>query len=800
MTDCVSSTAVDAQRRRDRRERERARWAGVNAAANLKAKGCESATDHGRALFQQHAEQVTVALGLLLEELLANPHRAGRHLACWPLLLLVNRGPRSIALVALSVVIDSISRRQHDLTVARAIGRAIDEEVRALRIESERSRALLRLVRRRLGARRLADPMVLRALQLDSSAWDNGQQREIGMLLLELIEANTDLIRFRQVTVGRRSKRMVEATEAAREVIKTNPPRPSPIRQLPLLVPPRDWDGMHGGGHGEAGPLVRSRAGHDLSYLTPAALAPVLGAVNALQQQQLVIDPWMVAQQRLAWEANIPGLFGVTREPRPEPPRPTEVVGPEAWGAYKRECRQIRQELYEGARQRRRIETTLRQCEEVAGLPVWFAYCADFRGRLFTSNRYATHQGPDWEKATILFSAGAPCSVEDFEWLLKAAAGHWGIRGSWAERLSWGRQHLQELAAAGEAPLDRLDLWQGAKDPWQFLQLCRAITQQIEAPNSPCCVPVRFDQTCSGLGIAAALTRDRALGRLTNLWGTTGRDIYRHVAEQLTHQLRLDLSNGLAGEQRLAEFWLQLGVDRSLCKGPVMTTIYGAQFMGITDQLISQLEERDSNLSISQWQRGYVTPATYLSRKLAVLLGAELASCIALRSWLTNTCRLVLRHERPLRWTGPYGFPVQLGQRFDQRRNVTSLTRGRRRWKAAGEADAEQGLSAMQTNRSITANLIHSFDAAFCHAVVSTCAALGVEVLTNHDCFATTPRHAGWLHQQLHQQLRTMYSPDWLAEITGEIQDANRDLLIPGPPAVTTLCPGEIGNNPLCFS
>jgi len=798
----ISSTPVDKlQETRDRREKKRAYWAAINTTDRLKRQGKESSTTHGRVLFQANAERVTVALGLLLEELLSDPHRGGRHLACWPLLLLVNRGPRSLALVALSVVIDTISRAQPDKVIARCIGDAIQDEVRALRVEDNRGQAMLRLVRRRLGARRLADPKVLQALQLDASGWDLAQRREVGMLLLELIEANTDLIQFSTVRSRRVSRRMVLPTPAALEVIKANPPRPIPMRQLPLLVRPLDWQGMQGGGHqGSTAPLVRSRAGNDLGYLDAEALAPVLKVVNRLQGQQLLIDPWMVETQRQAWDANIPGLFGVTREPRPEPPRPVELVGDVAWALYHRECREIRRELHDGAAERQRVEETLRQQEQVAGLPVWFAYCVDFRGRVFSSNRYATHQGPDWEKAALQFGHGELVSVDGFEWLLKAAAGHWGVRSSWADRLRWGQEHLPELVAAAEAPLDRLDLWRGAKDPWQYLQACRAIAQQIENPNTPCGTPVRFDQTCSGLGITAALTRDRAIGRLTNLWGSTRRDIYGHVAEKLIDLLRLDLSNGNSKEQRLAEFWLQFGVDRSLMKGPVMTTIYGATHLGVIEQLIASLVDRDADINLAQWQKGYITPAGYLARKLSVLLGAELASCIALRTWLSNTCRLVLRHERPLRWTGPSGFPVQLAQQYDGRRGVTSLTRGRRRWRAITDADGPAGLSAQQTVRAISANVIHSFDAAFCHGVISTCEDHCVPVLTNHDCFATTPRNAEWLHRELHHLMGTTYRADWLAEITAEIRAANGDLKVISPPVVGSLCPGEIGQNPNCFS
>jgi DNA-directed RNA polymerase len=802
MTQCSSSAGVEGtQRQREQRELERSHWAAINATSRLKTLGRESATAHGQALFTQHAERVTVALGLLLEELLANPNKAGRHLACWPLLLLVNRGPRSMALIALSVVIDTISKRPLDTTLAVAIGRALEDEIKASRIEANRGQALLRLIRRRLGARRLSDPKVLAQLRLDTSGWEPSQRRMVGLLLLEVIEANTDLIQFRNVTSRRRSQRLVEATEAAMAVIAANPPRPSPARKLPLLLPPRDWPGMVGGGHlSSSEPLVHGRGGQDFSYITPAGLAPVLRVVNHLQRQQLLVDPWMVEQQRLAWDHNICGVFPVRREGRPEPPRPTEMVGAEAWGDYQRERRAALREQLEGASERRRIESSIRQCEEVAGLPVWFAYFADFRGRIFSSNRYATHQGPDWEKGAIQFAAGDRVSVEGFEWLLKAAAGHWGISSSWADRLRWGQQHMPELVAAAEAPLDRLGLWRDAKQPWQFLQLCRAIAQQVADPDSLCAVPIRFDQTCSGIGISAALLRDRPLARLTNIWGQTRQDIYGHVAERLIHLLRMDLSNGMEAEQRLAEFWLGFGINRSVTKGPVMTSVYGAQHMGITEGLIALLTERDTDLRVGQWQRGYVTPASYLSRKLTLLLQAELGSCIALRSWLKDTCREVVSRGRPLRWTSPMGFPVQLGQQLDGRRNVTSLTRGQRRWQAAGEEAMAKELSARQTNTSISSNFIHSFDAALCHSIVSMCAEQGVAVLVNHDCFATTPGRAGWLHQALHDTLRALYAPDWMAEVAAEIAGNNRDLKIKAPPMVGSLCPGEIGHNPNCFS
>jgi hypothetical protein len=48
-------------------------------------------------------------------------------------------------------------------------------------------------------------------------------------------------------------------------------------------------------------------------------------------------------------------------------------------------------------------------------------------------------------------------------------------------------------------------------------------------------------------------------------------------------------------------------------------------------------------------------------------------------------------------------------------------------------------------------------------------------------------------------EMRRMYSTDWLMVWHQEMQDRSGKVL-PEPPMVNTLCPGEIGNNPYLFS
>lgn len=794
----MSTSPTEQQRQREQQEIERSRTAAINAEAKLRAQAKLGSTAAGRALFLEHAERVTIALGLLLEELVANPHKPGPHFAAWPLLLTLSRGPRSIASLALGVVVDAIGSEQDHKKLALAVGRVLRDELRAGRIE-KRNADLLRLIRRVKGPAALADARTLQAIRLDPSAWTPSEQREVGSLLLLVICRGTSLIEL--ATVLRRGKlhQVVRPTLEALALLASKPPLPLNIRRFPMVVPPRPWEGMHGGGHlDNDDPLVRSRAGLNLSYLTPDAMAPVLRTVNALQAQELRVDPGMVALQREAWDHNIRDLFPVTRDPLTAPPRPPSDDPAElkAWHRAKQAASDDRRG---GAATRKRIEEAIRQCEAVAGVPVWFSFCADFRGRIYSSNRYATHQGPDWEKASIELGHGDQCSVEAFEWLLKAAAGHWGLRATWQARLQWGRENLALMIAAAEAPLDRLELWRGAKEPWQFLQLCRAIAAQVADPHSPCATPVRFDQCCSGAGIAAALVRDRKLARLTNLIGATPHDLYGHVAEQVVHALRLDLSNGLTGERGHAERWLRLGVDRALLKAPVMTSLYGATHMGLIDTLIGSLQERDPR-RLWEWEQGYVWPARYMARHLKAILATELAGATAISTWLRDTSCRVLGKNRLMQWTTPSGMVMRLGAAHDARSTVQTLMRGNRKWKTWTDHAIPGELSARATNRALAPNVIHSFDAAFLHGIVCTSVASGRPLLTNHDCFATIPRDAGWLHHTLHDHLRAMYLPEWLTIMRDEIADAAGGLTIKPPPCVGDLCPGEIGNNPHAFS
>jgi DNA-directed RNA polymerase len=783
--------ASAAQLKREQAEQVKAKEASAAQHRNLRARACESRTPYGIAMVRQHGERLRDAIELLLATWVSKPGMAGPRYCALPLLLhLAGRGGvAAIVSVALPLVVDGISQTRSHRPLAIAIGTALEREVRGATLDEKR-KDTLRLMKRRYTAKQITDPRMLRSLAVEPVKWTATDKFEVGALLLDLVAGTTGLVEL----VGRQHKGRstfdVKPSADALAVVKASPIREVPAKRLPMLEQPQPWQELQGGGHLTNKKPVVIRAPH----LEAAAIPLQLAVVNQLQEQQMVVSTPMVALQVEAWDNGI-DVFPVKRDPIEAPPPPTESVSKEAMRAWRLARADASYDRLQNGAMRRKVQRSINHLKELEGEPCWFAYEMDWRGRVYTANRVATHQGPDWEKAAIELQ-GEPADEEGFEWLLKAAAGHWGERGTWSERLAWGRANLELLTAAAEQPLDRVDLWRDAKDPWQFLQLCRAVRQWLADPTTPIGCPVRLDQHASGMAILAALTRDGKLAAMTRLTGDSPVDLYGLLAEKVVHQLRLDLEAGPPHLQRQAAAWLELGVNRSVLKGPTMTTVYGAGFWSMADGLVAHLEAKKT-VEPALYERELVQPSQYLARHINAVLKEELSSCFKVRTWLKAVARKVVETQQPVQWTTPTGFPVELGEEQQERAAVRTAVSGSRRWAATKATPGE--LSARVTSRGITANLIHSFDAAFCQRVVCRAGALDFQLLTNHDCFAAIPSRAGQLHQLLHQELNAMYQPNWLGKVQREIKSGS-GVEIPKAPMARKLKVGEIGSNPYAFS
>ena len=747
------------------REVQRALERAKDQHRKLKEVGREASTSYGHALFQNYGELATLGIERFLAQKLTDPYSAGPHHAAWPFLLHFCRGgPRSIALISLTAIIDRISRVEEKKKLAVIVGRALQDELNGTVVHDAKGQALLALVKKKFG-KKTVSPRVMRQLQVAPTEWEKSDKTELGLLVIDIVRQSTGL--FKEVQRGR--KTLLIASDETRELIASQPPRPLPIRRLPSLIPLEPWTDVERDGR----PLVTARKPMDLSHITQKTCEVQIEVVNHLEGQAMRVDPWMVEVQRKAWDAGLP-VFGVSREPDPHS-----------------------RELNQGAK-RARVEETIRQGEEIAGRPIWFEHDLCFRGRLYTGARMVGWQGPDHSKALIDFDQGQRC--DDIEIVLQAAAGHYGLgRSTWDERLQWGKQNLHLLAAIAQDPLDRIDLWKGADDPWQLLQVARAVCSWLHDPAVKLRTPIRLDQSCSGMGIIACLTRDRELARLTNCIGDRREDLYAQVAGDLMQILQRDLEGFDPRYAQMAETWLKHEINRDLAKGPTMTQIYGARHFGIVEQLVNWLMEKNPGVEVANWDRAYTWPSQYLAHRLNIVIGARLRSCVNLETWLRQVSRTCCKQQQRIRFFTPMGFPVSLGSELETNKRTATLMNGSKAWKTIDDAPLEGEISARATSRGITANVVHAMDGSFCSAVVHRMHRAGAQVITNHDCFATTPHHAPMMQQLLMNELRDHYKPNWLDDIHDQVSyHAGVDL--PVPPFVNTLCEGEIGSNAYCFS
>ena len=454
----------------------------------------------------------------------------------------------------------------------------------------------------------------MKQLEVPVMDWTDAERRDLGLLVLELIEKSTNLIE----TYGPR-RDLVRATEEVLALIKAKPPRPFPARRLPKLVEPGGWQSIVRNGED----LVRCRYRGDRSHLTEDSLAGAKHVLTILEKQEIEVDPWMLRCSGRRGTASCRCSTSAVR--RSQQNRGT--------------CQR---------RKRLKIQETLDQSTAVAGGCVPRALLrqpwTDLQPRpIRRAPGPRSHEGVGVIQAWALSEAFERC------WLLRQGI---LIRATASGQSGFvGRKNLGLISAIAERPLDLMDQWKDAKTRGSSCSWPRQDGQRTSSALSG--VPIRYDQTCSGLGIIGMLTRDAELCRLTNCIGTTRKDIYQAVADDLSLLVEKDLHDVDMELSQHAEKWLAIGIDRKLVKPPIVASIYGSRLHGTCNYLTDFLKQREPGAELEEWEREYTWPAIYLARRLHLVMHAKLRSALEIEKWFRESSRKTVRTQHFFRWTSP---------------------------------------------------------------------------------------------------------------------------------------------------
>jgi DNA-directed RNA polymerase len=527
-----------------------------------------------------------------------------------------------------------------------------------------------------------------------------------------------------------------------------------------------------------------------------------LDAINALQT-----IPFAINKPLMHW------MRRLDPPPLPPPPDGSMTLG-QRWYAKKR---------YSEAKARiLEWETILLTAESLPD-KFWLPLNIDFRGRVYAIPHF-NFQRDDRVRGLFLFADGKPIGKNGLAWLKSHVAAradgvpwsnHQGPRLNelnFDERVAWTDANSPLLLKIGRAVLDCEDpakwAWALPKgEPFQFLAACAELAQAWDNPEFSTRLPLTFDASCSGLQHLCAMTRDEDGGRYVNLTPhEAADDFYRRVAykvymaelSRLTEECRgrcgvsvelakyqsfIDVAPATIADLKRKRSYpvflseprgmkivsrrgaaLKHPFDRKTVKQPAMSYFYGARAGGFTKTKAGKWQPfgMTKQLIDAGVSRGH---AKELARAIYTSIEDMLRRPKAVRDWLERAAHLAGEKDKPLRWTTLLGLTVfNIYQPMDIRRVATSI-RGRRRRSNIVIGDRD-GINSKKSADAITANFVHSIDAAHLQLIALAAAKEGIPLVTVHDCFGTLASDAELLNEIIRAKLKEMHRRhNWLNNI-----------------------------------
>lgn len=450
---------------------------------------------------------------------------------------------------------------------------------------------------------------------------------------------------------------------------------------------------------------------------------------------------------------------------------------------------------------------------------IYFAYQADARGRVYPVSGSFSPQGDELIRALLEFAEAKELTDEGARYLaiqgsqhvngatILAALGRNNERRSPTldERVQWIERHSASIVACADDPLANRWWCEVAKSEFMFLAFCFAWADWRRGKEAGskvyCALPIYVDGTCNGLQHIAAITRDAALAKATNvLPAALPRDIYGELADVVRDRMLkfpkerkvkraaeppLDavrasgwISKGKkarrvaepisdADRARVIEFLNGpfITIDRPMAKSVVMIIPYGAGLETyrqeiaklLADRLLGEYDAPVANAKAVEWFLGESVDASLpldVERRRRVF--AWLASAVARHlaehfdDALDELFPIIKQFKQRLTSAAApvfaRGLPLMwvspsglpvLQDSFVLKAHNVDIKSLRNRVRFSMRTKLKDISRAAQQS-ALLPNFIHSCDAAHLVKTVNLAHAAGITALaTVHDCYAT---------------------------------------------------------------
>ena len=397
----------------------------------------------------------------------------------------------------------------------------------------------------------------------------------------------------------------------------------------------------------------------------------------------------------------------------------------------------------------------------------FYPYQLDFRGRIYPKPAMLSPQSADYSRALLKFKFGKRIG-NNFDTFAVAGAGLFGEadKEELPIRVQWVRDNAQKIIDCADKPLEH-SWWASADKSYCFLAWCFEFREYAKTGYSDSFIttlPIQADCSNSGLQHYSAMMRDEFGGKATNLVPLNKpSDVYNIVANKVMDKLRHN-------NKPLAKLWLKYGVDRKICKKPVMCLPYSLTRYScrqyLEDHIVKEKNERgkqhkfgDDLFKATQ----FLTPIVWLSIN-EVVVGAR-----QIMNYLKTISRLVASENLPVTWTTPLGFPVQMMcYKKESKRVKTKMGDSIVKLSIASDTNV---IDKRKTSQSVCPNFIHSLDAAVLQLAVVKAKEKGVDNFSMiHDSFGCTVSDNEIMAKAIRDSFCEIYKEDVLQNFANEMR------------------------------
>jgi DNA-directed RNA polymerase len=509
-------------------------------------------------------------------------------------------------------------------------------------------------------------------------------------------------------------------------------------------------------------------------------------SVNIMQKTEWVINrPVFDVLETCILNSYQLGKLPINPEDIPLPPKPFDIaINKEAKTKWKREASNVYKERAKSKSKYIQIRQILEEAKKFLDIGFWYPYQLDFRGRIYPKSPMLSPQSADYARALIKFKFGKPMATEEaFNNFAVAGAGLFGEtdKEELSIRRQWVIDNADKIISTANSPLQDT-WWTDADKPFSFLAWCIEYRDFAETDFDPkfiTTLPIHSDCSNSGLQHYSAMMRDEVGGKATNLVPSNKpNDVYGLVAEKVIDKLKQETNP-------MAKQWLEYGIDRKICKKPVMCLPYSLTQYScrqyIQDHVEKELVENNKSHNFGD----DLFKSTYYLTKIVwksineVIVGAK-----DIMKFLKDVAKLVASENLPVAWTSPLGLPIMMSAYKKESKRVKTKM-GDSIIKLSVSSETEE-IDRRKTQQSICPNLIHQLDSSVLSLSVVKGSELGIDNFSLiHDSFGVLAPDADNMSLALREAFCEIYSKDilanWAMEMKQMLSEKNQKKFPPLP-------------------